>query len=185
MGDRDRSQGVVGTVRRRDRSTIEYIHELIPIGFTDAQIARRVNKEKGLSMSACYEYVNIAYQELRERITPDTRSKAITQAAVQIAMDRALALKNEDRREAGKCTDRFMRLHGISSPEHVAFVSANIDTFIELRSDQRSALVDKMAEQAGLDGQNVAKMFMLPVTDTTEPLLRVIDVDDEASDGTE
>lgn len=148
--------------RRQDKGLLEYVLELIPVGLTDSQIARRVCKERKVSRSTAYKYLDLAYEELKTRIDLDMRTRAISQAAVQIAMDRALALKHGDRREAGKAVDRFMRLHGIdgslqsvvvnntnTSESHVTTtsVAASVDT---MTSGQLRALLDSL--QAKMKG---------------------------------
>lgn len=147
--------------RRQDKGLLEYVMELIPVGLTDAQIARRVCKDRKVSRSTAYKYLDLAYEELKGRIDIDTRTRAISQAAVQIAMDRALALKHGDRREAGKAVDRFMRLHGLdgasasvvvnstnTNETHVvASAATSVDT---MTSGQLRALLEELtAKMAG------------------------------------
>lgn len=99
--------------RRRDYTLIRWVEDCIALGMLDSQIARKMVAEKDVkSISAAYRHIDVAYQNLSAVMTSD-RGRHAKQALVQIALDRRRAIGANDRREAGKCTDRFMRLVGI------------------------------------------------------------------------
>jgi hypothetical protein len=99
--------------RRRDYTILKWVEECIAIGMLDSQIARKMMAEKEVkSTKSAYEYINITYRNLGPILAAD-REKNIKKALIQIALDRRRAIGANDRREAGKCTDRFMKLVGI------------------------------------------------------------------------
>lgn len=99
--------------KKRDRVVLEFTHNCIAAGMTEAMIVRRIVAEKGLNRNSAREYIGIAFKELSERVTEDKLAAAFSRVETMIATDRIKAIRNNNLREQGKAVDRLMRLYGL------------------------------------------------------------------------
>lgn len=98
--------------RRIDKTQVLYAENLIAIGLTSPQIVRRMVDEFNISTPTAYRYIDLAFDEVALLNKP-VRAKKLLQAELMIASDRARALKARNLTEAGRCVDRFIKIHGL------------------------------------------------------------------------
>lgn len=98
--------------KRIDQGKVAHAEKCIALGMLDAQIVRELQKQFGVAEATGYRYLNLAYQSFAETNAPN-KARQIGSIRAMLAADRARALAAGDRREAGKCVDRLMRLHGV------------------------------------------------------------------------
>lgn len=142
--------------RRKDPSIIRFAEDRIAEGMLDSQAARAIEKHFKVSLPTAYRYLDTAYQSFAETIRADNTKKK-GRIEVMIAQDRARALKRGDLREAGKCIDRLMRLHGlegaaivVNNTNEVSQISAPQATVATMTSGQMRAMLEELsAKMAG------------------------------------
>ncbi|MGL5361686.1 MAG: hypothetical protein ACRDBH_02315, partial [Bosea sp. (in: a-proteobacteria)] len=82
--------------KKPDRTIIDYVHQLIATGYTEAMMNRRIVENKGVNRNTARKYIGLAFGELRNTVSSDKRADAFLKAEVMIATDRAICLKKGD-----------------------------------------------------------------------------------------